>query len=141
MKAKAWLAGALAVLVLFYWVHRRPNSPPGTPVPAPAGGGVLRIMAQAVDSLDPIHSRNYWESAIVLQLFDGLVRLDEHLAVAPAIAREWRISFDGTTYTFQLRRDVRFHHGRRSRPRILSIPSPGWSIRGGRQWTRNITPG
>ena len=112
MKAKAWLAGALVVPVLFFWVHRRPNSPPGTPVPAPAGGGVLRIMAQAVDSLDPIHSRNYWESAIVLQLFDGLVRLNEHLAVAPAIARDWRISFDGTTYTFHLRRDVRFHHGR-----------------------------
>lgn len=112
MKAKAWLAGALAVPVLLYWVHRGPNSRSEDPVTAPAGGGVLRIMAQAVDSLDPIHSRNYWESAIVLQLFDGLVRLDEHLAVAPAIARDWRISFDGTTYTFQLRRGVHFHHGR-----------------------------
>jgi ABC-type oligopeptide transport system substrate-binding subunit len=112
MKATAWLIGALAVPVLVFWVHRGPNRPPGNPVPAPAGGGVLRIMAQAVDSLDPIHSRNYWESAIVLQLFDGLVRLDEHLAVAPAIAKDWRISFDGTTYTFRLRRDVRFHHGR-----------------------------
>ena len=112
MKAKAWLAGALAVLALVTWVLRGPNGPPGIPVPAPAGGGVLRIMAQAVDSLDPIHSRNYWESAIVLQVFDGLVRLDEHLAVAPGIARDWRISFDGTTYTFRLRREVRFHHGR-----------------------------
>lgn len=112
MKATAWLAGALAVPVLVYWVCRGPNSPPANPVSAPAGGGVLRIMAQAVDSLDPIHSRNYWESAIVLQLFDGLVRLDEHLAIVPAIARDWQISFDGTTYTFHLRRDVRFHHGR-----------------------------
>ncbi|MYC83659.1 MAG: ABC transporter substrate-binding protein [Acidobacteria bacterium] len=112
MKAKAWLAGALAVPLLVIWFHHVRNPPPGNPVQAPARGGVLRIMTQAVDSLDPIHSRNYWESGIVLQLFDGLVRLDEHLAIAPAIARDWRISFDGTTYTFRLRRDVRFHNGR-----------------------------
>ena len=112
MKAKAWLAGALAVPFLVIWFHHVRNPPPGNPVQGPAHGGVLRIMTQAVDSLDPIHSRNYWESGIVLQLFDGLVRLDEHLAIAPAIARDWRISFDGTTYTFRLRRDVRFHNGR-----------------------------
>ena len=112
MKAKAWLAGALAVPFLLFWVHHVRNPPPGNPVQAPASGGVLRVMTQAVDSLDPIHSRNYWESGIVLQLFDGLVRLDEHLAIAPAIASDWRISFDGTTYTFHLRRDVRFHNGR-----------------------------
>ena len=112
MKATAWMAGALAVPFLLFGVHCGPARPPGNPGPAPAGGGTLRIMTQAVDSLDPIHSRNYWESGIVLQLFDGLVRLDENLAVAPAIARDWRISFDGRTYTFHLRRDVRFHHGR-----------------------------
>ena len=112
MKAKAWLAGALAVPFLVFLFHHVRNPPPGNPVQAPARGGVLRIMTQAVDSLDPIHSRNYWESGIVLQLFDGLVRLDEHLAIAPAIASDWRISFDGRTYTFRLRRDVRFHNGR-----------------------------
>ena len=141
MKAKAWLAGALAVLALFFWVHRRPNSPPGTPVPVPAGGGVLRIMAQAVDSLDPIHSRNYWESAIVLQLFDGLVRLDEHLEVAPAIARDWRISFDGTTYIFHLRRDVRFHNGRPVTARdfvysLTRLVDPRWKAVDSEYYTR-----
>ena len=141
MKAKAWLAGALAVPVLVFWVHRGPNRPPGNPDRAPAGGGVLRIMAQAVDSLDPIHSRNYWESAIVLQLFDGLVRLDEHLAVAPAIARDWRISFDGTTYTFHLRRDVRFHHGRPVTARdfvysLTRLVDPRWKAVDSEYYTR-----
>ena len=142
MKAKAWLAGALAVpVLLFFWVHRGPDDPPGDPDSAPAGGGVLRIMAQAVDSLDPIHSRNYWESAIVLQLFDGLVRLDEHLAVAPAIARDWRISFDGTTYTFRLRRDVRFHHGRPVTARdfvysLTRLVDPRWKAVDSEYYTR-----
>lgn len=141
MKVKVWLAGALAAPVLLLWVLRGPNDPPGTPVPGPAGGGVLRIMAQAVDSLDPIHSRNYWESAIVLQLFDGLVRLDEHLAVAPAIARDWRISFDGASYTFRLRRDVRFHHGRPVTARdfvysLTRLVDPRWKAVDSEYYTR-----
>ena len=78
----------------------------------PAYGGVLRIVAQSPESLDPIHSKNYWESEIVLQLFDGLLRFDQNLNVVPALAQNWQIAPDGRVYTFQLRSGARFHKGR-----------------------------
>jgi len=78
----------------------------------PVYGGVLRIEAQTPESLDPIHSKNYWESEIVLQLFDGLLRFDQNLNVLPALAQNWQVSTDGRVYTFQLRQGARFHNGR-----------------------------
>jgi len=78
----------------------------------PHSGGVLRIAAQSPQSLDPIHSRNYWESEIVLQIFDSLLRFDPYLNLAPALAQDWQVSADGITYTFHLRKGVRFHDGR-----------------------------
>ena len=78
----------------------------------PRPGGRLRLAAQSPSSLDPIRSQSYWESAIVLQLFDGLVRLDPSLNIIPAIAQDWSISPDGRVYQFDLRKGVRFHNGR-----------------------------
>jgi ABC-type transport system substrate-binding protein len=46
------------------------------------------------------------------QLYDGLVRLDRYLRPVGALADYWMISSDGRTYTFFLRRGVKFHHGR-----------------------------
>jgi oligopeptide transport system substrate-binding protein len=80
--------------------------------PGPTYGGVLRIAAQLPESLDPIHSKYYWESEIVLQLFDGLLRFDQNLNLAPAVAEDWQVSSDGRVYTFRLRKGVRFHNGR-----------------------------
>jgi oligopeptide transport system substrate-binding protein len=78
----------------------------------PRAGGRLRLAAQSPSSLDPIRSQSYWESEIVLQLFDGLVRLDPSLNIVPAIAQDWSISPDGRVYQFDLRKGVRFHNGR-----------------------------
>ena len=80
--------------------------------PRQAYGGVLRIAAQLPESLDPIHSKYYWESEIVLQIFDGLLRFDQNLNLAPALAEDWQVSPDGRLYTFRLRKGVRFHNGR-----------------------------
>jgi ABC-type transport system substrate-binding protein len=83
-----------------------------TVTPQPTYGGILRLAAQVPESLDPIHSRYYWESEIVLQIFDGLLRFDQNLNIAPALARDWQVSSNGTVYTFHLRQDAHFHNGR-----------------------------
>ncbi|MBA7691540.1 Periplasmic oligopeptide-binding protein [subsurface metagenome] len=44
-------------------------------------------------------------------MFGGLVRLDDSLKPAPDIADSWQVSDDGRSYTFYLRRDVKFHNG------------------------------
>jgi oligopeptide transport system substrate-binding protein len=92
----------------------RKDSPPEVDNSSPRHvyGGFLRIATQSPESLDPIHSRNYAESEIVLQLFDGLLRFDQNLNIAPALAQDWQVSSDGRNYTFHLRKGVRFHNGR-----------------------------
>lgn len=109
--------GSFAVFVtLFCWINlscgKGPVESPGEAGTQPVPGGLLRIAAQLPESLDPIHSKNYWESEIVLQLFDSLLQFDVHLNVIPALAQDWQVSTDGKTYTFNLRPSVRFHNGR-----------------------------
>jgi peptide/nickel transport system substrate-binding protein len=46
-----------------------------------------------------------------LNVFEGLVRLDETGHVLPLLARSWTVSDDGLTYTFKLQPGVKFHDG------------------------------
>jgi oligopeptide transport system substrate-binding protein len=63
-------------------------------------------------TLDPALSGEMTSHQYIMQLFGGLVRLDDNLEPAPDIARSWQVSDDGRTYTFYLRDNVRFHNGR-----------------------------
>ena len=63
-------------------------------------------------TLDPAISSDTTSHSYIMQIFSGLVRLDNQLNPSPDIARTWQISPDGKTYTFNLRRGVRFHNGR-----------------------------
>jgi len=64
---------------------------------------------EALSSLDPAFARNQANSWAVSQLFNGLMELDSTLLPVPALARRYTISPDGRTYSFVLRRGVRFH--------------------------------
>ncbi len=62
--------------------------------------------------LDPAMIDNETEANIAQNLFDGLLKFDGNLNVAPDIAaRLPEISADGRTYTFKLRPDVAFSNG------------------------------
>ena len=63
-------------------------------------------------TLDPAISSESTSHAYIMQIFSGLVRLNEEMEVVPDIARSWEISQDGMTYTFYLRHGVKFHEGR-----------------------------
>jgi peptide/nickel transport system substrate-binding protein/oligopeptide transport system substrate-binding protein len=63
-------------------------------------------------TLDPAFVTDIYGGLVVRQIFDGLVQFDAHLNVMPAIAEFWEASQDGRTWTFALRRGVKFHHGR-----------------------------
>ncbi len=45
------------------------------------------------------------------QIFNGLIGLDEHLNPVPELAERWTIQDDGRSYSFSLRKDVRWHDG------------------------------
>jgi oligopeptide transport system substrate-binding protein len=53
--------------------------------------------------IDPATSTAIPEFSIIVQVFDGLTRLDNKNAPQPAIAKSWTISKDQKTYVFTLR--------------------------------------
>ena len=78
----------------------------------PTQGGTLNLYGIDPNTLDPAVSGEMTSHEYIMQLFSGLVRLDDNLEPVPDIAERWEISQDGRTYTFYLRTDVKFHNGR-----------------------------
>jgi oligopeptide transport system substrate-binding protein len=76
------------------------------------GGTYRRPLEHVQKTLDPALSTDIYGVTIIQQLFDGLVQFDKDLNVVPAIAKSWKISPDGLTYTFYLREGVKFHNGK-----------------------------
>lgn len=65
--------------------------------------------AAGITSLDPAFSNRTENIWAVNQIFNGLVQLNDTLAVVPCIAYSWTISDNGLEYVFNLRNDVYFH--------------------------------
>jgi len=85
--------------------------------PAAAQGGKPAGTLRAVftsdpPTLDPAQATDTTSSAVVRQIFDTLVELDEHLEPRPALAERWTVSPDQRVYTFTLRPGVKFQNGR-----------------------------
>src|SRR2546422_5674347 len=77
-----------------------------------AGSIYRRPLGQDPETLDPARISDTYGRTVSQQIFDGLVQFDQTLAVKPALAEFWRASRDGLTWTFDLRKGVKFHHGR-----------------------------
>ncbi len=79
----------------------------------PTKGGIYRRPLEFMPrTLDPALAADIYSVSVIHQLFDGLVQFDQNLNVIPAIAKSWKISHDGLTYTFFLKEGVTFHNGR-----------------------------
>ena len=65
--------------------------------------------SHGISSLDPAFTKNIESIWACNHLYNGLVQMDENLEVKASIAKKWKISGDGKTYTFHLRNDVYFH--------------------------------
>ena len=81
-------------------------------LPGVTGEQELNLYGVDPLTLDPAILNETTSSQYIVQLFSGLVRLDDNLEPVPDIAHRWEISDDDRTYTFFLREDVRFHNGR-----------------------------
>lgn len=81
---------------------------------APREAGVLRLTQESdASTLDPATSYDSSSIAYVRVLYRGLVDYGDGPDLHPEVAEKYTISPDGKTYTFTLRKDVRFHSGRR----------------------------
>ncbi len=62
-----------------------------------------------INTLDPAFARTLQDTWVTNQLFNGLVQMDNNLNITPCIAKNWKISEDNLTYSFNIRKDVWFH--------------------------------
>lgn len=79
--------------------------------PARRGGTLQLGTPQPIQTLDPhafgiYNNRNAWPG-----LYNGLTKYDVQLNPLPDLATSWEHTGDGKTWTFHLRRNVRFHSG------------------------------
>ncbi|TCS93627.1 SgrR family transcriptional regulator [Hazenella coriacea] len=73
---------------------------------------VLRtIFNREISTIDPLYSSVAFESHLIRQLGDSLVTYDEEKdQILPHLAHHWNGDKQGLTWTFYLRKGVRFHH-------------------------------
>ena len=72
------------------------------------------VVAIAADptGLDPEVVLNNTSGFVMATIYDGLVKYKSGtVEVEPGLAESWSISADGLTYTFKLRKGVKFHDG------------------------------
>lgn len=80
--------------------------------PDPTTLNVVTI-SEGIDSLDPALNYESDGDAIILNVYDQLVTYAGPKATefVPSLATDWTVSDDGKTYTFTIRKGVKFHNG------------------------------
>jgi oligopeptide transport system substrate-binding protein len=77
-----------------------------------AGSGVLTFTNTDPYTLDPAASNEALSTSYIMQIYSGLLKLDNNLEPVPDIADSMpTVSADGLTYIFHLRKDVKFSDG------------------------------
>lgn len=97
--------------------------------PSVIAKGTLNLYGSDPITLDPALIGDAASHDYAVQIFSGLVRLDDNLQPAADIAGNWTISPDGKTYTFFLRGDAKFQDGRQVKAEDFKL-----------SWERACTP-
>ena len=66
---------------------------------------------QIFGSIDPAIVSDYTDYMAAVNLYDGLVTIDESGAFVPLLAESWEGNEDATVFTFTLKRGATFHDG------------------------------
>jgi peptide/nickel transport system substrate-binding protein len=75
--------------------------------------GVLRVgIASNLNTLDPPKMKIGEEYVFNYLAFNALTQIGPDMKVRPDLAERWEASSDLKTWTFHLRKGVKFHHGR-----------------------------
>src|SRR5256886_14697534 len=86
----------------------------------PDGGSLAYGEYGRPATLDPITSNEMISLRITELVFNGLVGIDEKQAIVPELAERWEASKDGRTYTFFLRKGVRWHPRDAQAPKLFT---------------------
>ena len=73
--------------------------------------GIVRFCMDWPTYIDPAVGSDYSDTMAIVQLYDSLIFPNLDGSVRPHLAEKWDISDDFLTYTFHLRKGVKFHNG------------------------------
>jgi peptide/nickel transport system substrate-binding protein len=73
--------------------------------------GQLRVAMQPMVQTDPAQISSDTEVLVASHVYDYLIDVDPASNIIPRLAKDWSISDDGLTYTFNLQSGVTFHDG------------------------------
>jgi peptide/nickel transport system substrate-binding protein len=77
----------------------------------PTGDTLVIPEYQKPAPINPLLTETTLSARLSEIVFDGLIQLDEHFEAKPHLAESWERSDDGKTWTFHLRKGVKFHDG------------------------------
>jgi len=103
-----WRRGALGLTVLAFLVMA--GGPAVAQAPKPGGQANVAFSAR-LETLNPPLINTSLGARIAQHMFETLTTVDDDGRVRPLLAERWAASPDGLTWTFTLRRGVRFHDG------------------------------
>jgi ABC-type transport system substrate-binding protein len=112
-KSKQIISALLGVmLTLSATACSSKSSSTGTNANASGPSKVVNIaISENILELDPHNVSNLPSIAAVRMMFDQLVDSDHEGNYTPNLATSWETSKDGLTWTFKLRKGVKFHNG------------------------------
>src|SRR5215813_9311770 len=77
-----------------------------------ARGGLLTFATGAdPDSLDPQNTQSNPGEQVNRMMHENLIRFNAKMQLEPGLAESWTSSKDGLTWTFKLRKGIKFHDG------------------------------
>ncbi len=117
--ARAGLVSLLVLAVILSGCRFLPGSrqpsgqTQGTQEQLPPGkANILTTLGSDPPTLDPALTTDAVSATYIVEIFSGLVTFNKDLQLVPDIAERWDVSPDGKTYTFYLRKNVKFHNGK-----------------------------
>jgi peptide/nickel transport system substrate-binding protein len=71
------------------------------------------VFAASADAttLDPHNTTDTESDQVIMMMYETLIGFDQDMKIVPRLAERWEVAPDGVTWTFHLRRGVRFHDG------------------------------
>ncbi len=77
----------------------------------PQEGGQLRIPVQGLESWNPLIAKTTDSVNFLSLIYEGLIGYDSDLKKIPKLASDWQVSEDGRLWTFNIRKDAKWHDG------------------------------